>query len=154
MGNSNLYLGVSPGGISGCCYPVANVDARCRVSLNVWHHVAFVCDAVQARLYLDGTMVGGAAVSGAKVGRGHGVPTLGAVWRPPEEPRGSFIGSLHWLRISKVARYRGGSFIPPSAKPASDTNTLLTYPSNNALDRVHTGTGFVGATQPTTHWSE
>ena len=147
-GKEDLYLGVSPGGISGCCHPVANVDTRCRVSLNVWHHVAFVRDEVQARLYLDGKLVGAAAAKG-KIGKGTGLPTIGAVWRPPEEPRGSFIGHLHWLRISNVVLYRGASFIPPYSEPPSDTNTLLTYPSDQASNRAHTGTGFAGATSPT-----
>lgn len=150
----DIYLGVSPGGISGCIYPVANVDARCRVTLNEWHHVAFVCDEVQARLYLDGKLVGAAAVAKGKIGKGSGVPTIGAVWRPPEEPRGSFIGNMHWLRISNVARYGGSSFIPSSSEPSSDANTLLTYPSDQASNRVHMGKGFVGATSPTTHPSE
>jgi hypothetical protein len=153
-GKEDIYLGVSPVGISGCCYPVANVDARCRVTLNEWHHVAFVCDEKQARLYLDGKLMGAAAVTKGKIGKGTGLPTIGAVWRPPEQPRGSFIGNMHWLRVSNVARYCGSSFIPSYSEPSSDANTLLTYPSDQASHRVHTGKGFVGATSPTTHPSE
>jgi hypothetical protein len=147
-GKEDLYLGVSPGGISGCCHPLANVDARCRVTLNEWHHVAFVCDEKQARLYLDGKLMGAAAVTKGKIGKGTGLPTIGAVWRPPEQPRGSFIGNLHWLRVSNIARYRGASFIPPLGEPTSDANTLLTYPTDQTSDRVHMGTSFVGATAP------
>jgi hypothetical protein len=145
-GKEDLYLGVSPGGISGCIYPVANVDARCRVSLNEWHHVAFVCDETQARLYLDGKLVGAAAAKGN--GKGTGLPTIGAVWRPPEQPRGSFIGNLHWLRVSNIARYRGASFAPPAGEPASDATTLLTHSPLYADKPVRSGVGFDGATSP------
>ncbi len=144
-GKEDLYLGVSPGGISGCCHPVANVDARCLVALNEWHHVAFVCDEKQARLYLDGRLVGAAAAKG-KIGKGDGVPTIGAVWRPPEEPRGSFIGNLHWLRVSNVARYSGASLEPPG-EPAPDANTLLLYPGETA-STARPATGFPNATAP------
>ena len=145
-GKEDLYLGVSPGGISGCCHPVANVDARCRVSLNVWHHVAFVCDEKQARLYLDGKLVGAAAAKG-KIGKGTGLPTIGAVWRPPEEPRGSFIGNLHWLRVSNVARYNE-SFEPPVHAPEVDATTLLSCPGGVSHQTTRPAAGFVGATAP------
>jgi hypothetical protein len=146
-GKEDLYLGVSPGGISGCCYPVANVDARCRVSLNEWHHVAFVCDETQARLYLDGRLVGAAAAAKGKIGKGTGVPTIGAVWRPPEEPRGSFIGNLHWLRISKVARY-SKTFEPPVHAPEVDSTTLMSFPGEVSQQGSRPAAGFVGATGP------
>lgn len=153
-GKEDLYLGVSPGGISGCCHPIANVDARCRVTLNEWHHVAFVCDVVQARLYLDGKLIGAAAVTKGKIGKGNGVPTIGAVWRPPEQPRGSFIGFLHWLKVASVALYRGENFTPSASKPESDATTLLRYSPLFANDPVRPGVGFDGATSPTTHPSE
>jgi hypothetical protein len=146
-GKEDIYLGVSPVGISGCCYPVANVDARCRVSLNEWHHVAFVCDRIQARLYLDGTLIGAAAVSGAKVGRGTGVPTIGAIWRPPETPRGSFIGNLHWLRVSNVSRY-SESFEPLVHAPEIDATTLLSFQGEASQQSSRPAAGFVGATAP------
>ena len=145
-GKEDLYLGVSPGWISGCCHPVANVDARCRVTLNEWHHVAFVCDEKQARLYLDGELVGAAAAKG-KIGRGKGVPTIGAVWRPPEEPRSSFIGHLHWLRISNIARY-SKSFEPPVNDPLTDKNTRMFCTSENFLCDAQSAMGFEGATAP------
>ena len=145
-GREDLYLGVSLDGITACCHPVANVDARCRVSLNEWHHVAFVCDGVQGRLYLDGKMVGAAAAKG-KIGRGASVPTIGAIWRPPEEPRGSFIGNLHWLRISNVARY-SESFVPLVHAPKVDATTLLSFPGEASHQDSRPAAGFVGATAP------
>jgi hypothetical protein len=145
-GKEDLYLGVSPGGISGCCHPVANVDARCRVALNVWHHVAFVCDETQARLYLDGKLVGAAAAKG-KIGKGKGLPTIGAIWRPPEEPRGSFIGNLHWLRISNVGRY-GKTFEPPVHAPEVDATTLMSFPGEASQQNSRQAAGFIGATAP------
>jgi hypothetical protein len=146
-GKEDLYLGVSPGGISGCCHPLANVDARCRVTLNEWHHVAFVCDEKQARLYLDGKLMGAAAVTKGKIGKGTGLPTIGAVWRPPEQPRGSFIGNMHWLRVSNIARY-GDSFEPLVHAPKMDVTTLLSFPGEASQKGSRPAAGFVGATGP------
>jgi hypothetical protein len=120
-----------------------------RVSLNEWHHVAFVCDGIQGRLYLDGKLVGGAAATG-KIGRGTGVPTIGAIWRPPETPRGSFIGKLHWLRVSNSARYSGASFDLRRDTPEPDPNTLLLFPDGLMRQNSASGVGFAGATSPGT----
>jgi hypothetical protein len=149
----DVYLGVSPGGISGCIFPVGNVDARCRVSLNQWHHVAFVYDGKQVRLYLNGQVVGAAAAKG-KIGRGRGAPTVGAIWRPPETPRKSFIGNLHWLRVSNVARYRDEPFEPSVGEPGEDANTLLLYPTGKPGPKARLGVGFIGATGPEMTTSE
>ena len=109
--------------------------------------VAFVSDGTQARLYLDGKLVGAAAAAG-KIGKGNGVPTIGAIWRPPETPRGSFIGNLHWLRVSNVARYTGSSFERLAGEPEPDANTLLLYPDMVNRDAEILGGGFSGATKP------
>jgi tRNA A-37 threonylcarbamoyl transferase component Bud32 len=143
----DICLGVSPGGINGCITPTCNVDARCRVTLSQWHHVAFVWDGRQARLYLDGNVVGVAAAKG-KPGRGDGVPTIGAIWRPPETPRRNFIGNLHWLRVSNNARYRDGPFDPGAGEPSEDANTLLLYPGGKSAQEARPGVGFAGATGP------
>ena len=55
-----------------------------------------------------------------KIGRGAGLPTIGAVWRPPEMPRGSFTGNLHWLRVSNVDRYGREPFVPSDGEPDTD----------------------------------
>jgi hypothetical protein len=123
------------------------VDARCRVTLNEWHHVAFVCDEKQARLYLDGKLMGAAAVRKGKIGKGTGVPTIGAVWRPPEQPRGSFIGNMHWLRVSSIARY-GESFEPLEHAPEKDATTLLSFPGEASQQGSRPAAGFLGATGP------
>jgi hypothetical protein len=75
------------------------------------------------------------------------VPTIGAIWRPPETPRGSFIGNLHWLRVSNVSRY-SESFEPLVHAPKMDVTTLLFFPGEASQKGSRPAAGFVGATAP------
>jgi len=129
------------------------------VSLGVWHHIAFVYDGSEERLYLDGQEMNARSRSG-DVGDGSGQASLGAIFRD-NAIRGSFLGYLDTLRISNIPRYSGASFTPPTGDLTSDANTLLLYNFNDAsgsttvidespLGRTGTsGVGFAGATSPT-----
>ena len=132
------------------------------VAAGVFHHVAFVRDGSQERLYLDGGLVGSRAVSGDIDDSSQTSPAVGAQFFDQTSFLGaSFIGDIDTLRISNVARYSGASYVAPTGDLGSDANTLLLY-NFNAADLVaghltdlsgngHSGTlgvGFVGATSP------
>jgi hypothetical protein len=132
------------------------------VTPGVFHHVAFVRDGGQERLYLDGSLVGSRSVSGDIDDSSSTAPAVGAQFFDQTSfLSNAFIGDIDTLRISNVARYSGASFVAPSGDLSSDAGTLLLYNFNaadlngNQLTDLsgngHTGTlgsGFVGATAP------
>jgi hypothetical protein len=132
------------------------------VSAGVFHHVAFVRDGGEERLYLDGNLLGSRAVSGDIDDSSATAPAVGAQFFDTTSfLSASFIGLIDTLRISNVARYSGSSFAAPGGDLGSDAGTLILY-NFNAADlsgnqladlsgNGHTGTlgaGFVGATAP------
>jgi hypothetical protein len=127
-------------------------------SRDIWHHVAYVYDGSQERLYLDGTLVASRAASG-DVRDSHGLAHVGAIFRD-NRVRPGFVGFMDSLRISDMARYSGSSFTAPTGDFASDANTLLLYNFDDPADSTtvadssgngRTGTlgaGFGAATSP------
>jgi len=155
-------LNVGPTYVFGYNHPVSS-DANtfpATLSLNTWHHVAYVLDGTQERFYLDGTLVGSRGASGGDVGDSDGLGFVGGVFRDGVV-RGGFLGEIDSLRLSKVARYSGNSFVPTIGNLPTDANTLLLYnfeepPGSPTIadssGNGHTGTvgvGFPGATSPT-----
>jgi len=155
-----------PGILGGFSFPVNEADGdiestNLTFKLNQWHHVAYVYDGAQERLYLDGALVGSRPASGS-IGNAGGIPVVGASPRlePYSGPRPSFLGYIDTLRISDVARYSGTNFSPPTGKLAADGATLLLFNFNEAPGSTttedlsgngHTGTlgvGFAGSTSP------
>lgn len=94
-------------------------------SLNAWHHVAYVYDGSQERLYLDGRQIGARPASG-HIENADGSAFVGAIFRDGSISP-SVVGYLDTLRISNVARYSGYSFAPPAGDLSSDSDTLLLY---------------------------
>jgi hypothetical protein len=133
------------------CAPVA-------VSFEQWHHLAYVYDGAEERLYLDGQRVAARPASG-DVGNSPGGAFLGAIARDGSLHPG-FVGRLDFVRLSNVARYTGQSFTPPTGDAAAEPGTLLLYAfrecSNSAttadaspLGRTGTlGAGAPGGTSP------
>ncbi|MFH0908282.1 MAG: LamG-like jellyroll fold domain-containing protein [bacterium] len=134
-----------------------NIDANVSVSVDAWHHVAYVYDGSEQRFYLDGVLVSNRATSGnfdSSSGQGY----LGG--NPHPGWSNSFIGCLDSFRISTTARYAGASFTPPQGDIATDPGTALLYNFNESpgssiiydlSGNGHTGTlgtGFSGATAP------
>ncbi|MFQ5505667.1 MAG: LamG-like jellyroll fold domain-containing protein [Planctomycetota bacterium] len=90
-----------------------------------WYHLAGVYDGAELRLYVNGKLAGRSAGRGTRtqnrlpfyVGAdpdGRGVPTS------------FFAGEVDEVRISRVARYQGASFVPaPRHEPDADTLLLL-----------------------------
>lgn len=126
------------------------------VSENVWHHVAFVVQGSEERLYLDGVLAGSRVLSGSVTNSAGSAMAVGALRDVDAPPyRNSFRGVLDEVRVSNVVRYSGSAFNPPTGDLASDGNTVLLYHFNgNANDSSPSGfhgtlgIGFSGATSP------
>jgi hypothetical protein len=154
-------LGASITSISAVAFPNDYLEATERkglVSLGTWHHIAFVCNGSEQRLYLDGLRIQSAPAL-SPIGNAPGQAFLGYAPRDGSDFP-SFVGFLDSIRVSKVARYSGLSFTPPAGDLTSDPDTLLLYNFNDApdsttvrdegpLSRVGTlGKGYTGATAP------
>ncbi len=158
--DKQLYAG--PTYIKGYSYGVNSpsaLEVDTTVSLGSWHHLAYVYDGSQERIYLDGVRAGFRPASAIDVRDSSGPAFVGALFKGPLAP--SFVGYMDTLRVSDVARYSGLAFIPPVGDLTSDANTQLLYNFNDAvgsmtvldespLGRSGTlGVGFAGATSPT-----
>ncbi len=152
---------VGPSSFDGLNVPVnagSPIGAGVAMTANVWHHVAYVYDGSQERLYLDGVRVTVRPGSG-DVADSSGSAFVGAIFRDAAI-QGSVVGYMDTLRVSDVARYSGASFVAPLGDLRSDANTLLLYNFNEAPGSVTTtdgsslgrtgslGVGFAGATAP------
>jgi hypothetical protein len=132
------------------------------VSAGVFHHIAFVRDGGEERLYFDGLMVAHRSAVGDIDDNSSTTPAVGAqFFQDTPFLAKSFIGLIDTLRISNVARYSGAGFSAPAGDLASDGGTLVLYNfgaadlAGNLLADLsgngHTGTlgvGFAGATAP------
>ena len=147
------------GTLSGISYPAGSlIIPTVTLGLNQWHHIAYVYDGSEQRMYLDGNLVGSTTGSGPISNSNSGVPFVGALIRGSLIP--SFQGYMDTLRVSDIARYSGASFAAPTGDFSTDANTQLLYNFNEApgstiavdssgFGRDGTlGTGFAGATSP------
>ncbi len=152
-------LRAGPGFVEGYDYPVgSSLFSGVTMTPDIWHHVAFVYDGAEERLYLDGILLASRPVS-TSVGDGAGMPHIGAIFRDGAIREG-FIGYMESVRISDVARYDGDAFEPPLGDLDSDENTLLllnfnepetseTVQDESPLGATGTlGEAFDGATAP------
>jgi len=93
-----------------------------------WHHVAAVFDGAQARLYLDGKLVGYADAPPEKPLPPNELPLFvggNVTWDGSIEF--PFDGAIDELRISTEARYEGRSFEPARRFDADDATALLLH---------------------------
>jgi hypothetical protein len=137
------------------------VSSSTTMSAGNWHHVAYVYDGSQERVYIDGVLGGSRADTGNVTGSL--TPTQNAIGATLRNSLAyeSFIGSIDSFRISSTARYAGSSFVPTIGDLPTDASTLLLYNFNEAPGSTtiadgsglgHTGTlgqGFGNATAPT-----
>jgi hypothetical protein len=142
-----------PGGYSG-------LMSSATVSLNTWHHIAYVYDGSEERLYMDGIKVGSRAASGDVLDSPFSTSAVGANYRD-SHVEVSFQGLIDTLRFSTIARYTGDSFTAPTGDLTSDAYTNLLYNFNESLNSNvvydlsgngrdgYLGVGFSGATSPT-----
>jgi len=163
-------LSVRTEGVTGYFFPInldlVELQAPQTLTLNTWHHVAYVLGSGFERLFLDGMEIASRTVSSTEnmIGNGTGIPHLGAIARE-NRIAFPFRGYLDTLRVSNIARY-DDFYDPPTGDLASDENTLLLYNfrpedfsevagSTQVQDlsgqgRHGTlGVGFEGATSPT-----
>jgi hypothetical protein len=159
-GEEDKFLGVELNHLNAYSYHLSDevMVAPVSVALNAWHHIAYVYDGSQERLYLDGRRIGARPAAGT-IANGGGTGFVGAILRDVGVTKG-LVGYLDTLRISSVARYFGSSFTAPSGDLSADSNTLLLYNFNEApgsstiadlSGNGHAGTpgsGFTGATAP------
>ncbi|MBS0195949.1 MAG: hypothetical protein JSR77_04250 [Planctomycetes bacterium] len=120
---------VAPTSLYGYAWPVASPNPLVinrTVTTCAWHHIAYVKDTNQERMYLDGVLVGSRSSSGSvsNATGGAAVAAVGAIRRTEGIFSGGFIGFIDTLRISNVARY-SANFSPPQGDLATDANTLL-----------------------------
>jgi len=88
-----------------------------------WHHVAGVFDGKNVRLYVDGALAAEVEAQGKR--KTNGLPLfIGADPNPNSAPVSFFAGAIDEVRLSKVARYAGPSFVPPR-RHEPDTETVL-----------------------------
>jgi hypothetical protein len=93
-----------------------------------WHHVAAVFDGAQARLYLDGKLVGYADAPPNKPLPPNDLPLFvggNATWDGSIEF--PFDGAIDELRISTVARYEGRRFAPARRFAPDEATALLLH---------------------------
>ncbi len=93
-----------------------------------WHHVAAVFDGAQARLYLDGKLVGWAEAPREQTLKPNDLPLFvggNVLWDGSIEL--PFDGDIDELRISTVARYDGASFAPARHFDPDEETALLLH---------------------------
>jgi hypothetical protein len=165
-GREHKQLALSETSLGGVGFTLPSnqtaLGADVTITAGVFHHIAFVRDGGEERLYLDGVQVAQRSVTGDIDDDGSSPAAIGAqFFQDTSFMTRSFRGDIDSLRISNVARYSGASFSAPTGDMASDGATLLLY-NFNAADLVgsqladlsgqgHTGTlgsGFTGATAP------
>ena len=102
------------------------IAASIPLASNVWHHVAYVYDGAQERLYLDGVLVKSRSASGS-IRNNSGFAAIGSNYREGAGLRPGFVGYIDTIRISSVARYSGERFRPPMGDLPGDGQAVLLY---------------------------
>jgi hypothetical protein len=120
-GRPNFILGL-PGGRIDLVTPEDTVLAP-----GSWHHIAGLFDSKEARLYLDGRLMGQAEVAPDNQPTRNELPLFiggNVIWNG--EIEFPFDGQIDELRISSIARYGRESFTPARRfEPDGDTALLL-----------------------------
>ena len=106
-------------------YTAAKSD-RAVLQAGTWHHVAGVFDGSEVRVYVDGKLIAKQRAKGTR--RTNKLPLLvGADPDKQGNPTSFFTGSIDDVRLSRIARYVGQSFVPPE-RHAPDADTVLLLP--------------------------
>jgi hypothetical protein len=108
--------------------PADEAAEQAVVEPGAWHHVAAVFDRGQARLYLDGELVGRAEAPPEKAFEANDLPLFvggNAIWDGTVEF--AFEGDIDELRISTVARYQGDAFAPVRRFEPDEATALLLH---------------------------
>ncbi len=107
----------------GSSYLTAEAD-EALLETGTWHHLAGVYDGREARLYLDGKLVGKAARSGNR--RVNQLPlVIGGDVSGNVPAMSLFAGEIDEVRLSDSARYEGEAVVPEKDAEADDNTVLL-----------------------------
>ena len=90
---------------------------------NQWHHLAGLYDGKEARLYLDGKLLGSKAREGTRV-RNDLPLVIGGDVDGAGTATSYFAGLIDYVRVSKTARYRGAEMNVPE-RVETDAGTCL-----------------------------
>lgn len=90
---------------------------------NQWHHLAGIYDGKEARLYLDGKLLGAKARQGTRV-RNDLPLTIGGDVDGAGTATSFFTGLIDYVRVSKSARYQGAE-VAISERLVTDPDTSL-----------------------------
>jgi hypothetical protein len=169
-GREHKQLAASSNSVMGFAFTLGSNETSFSLSTtvppNVFHHLAFVRDGTEERLYLNGVLLGSRTVPNADIDDANPAMFPRAVGASAFDTVSvfvpSFVGLLDTIRISSAALYSGNSFTPPTGDLTADATTQLLFnfnPSevsgNTIMDlsgqgNIGTfGTGFSGATSPT-----
>ncbi|MEI8109169.1 MAG: LamG-like jellyroll fold domain-containing protein [Verrucomicrobiota bacterium] len=158
FGLEDKMLGYSQNEIGGYIFPLTYLAAPVTISLGVSHHLAYVYDGAQDRIYVDGILFASRLASIA-AGNGSGAAFVGAINRTDGFQSG-FHGYMDSLRVSNAALYSGPSFAAPTGDLTADGTTVLLYNFNESPGSTTVadlsgngltgtlGSGFAGATSP------
>lgn len=160
-GAEDKTLGAGVDAVGAYSYPVVGStfrqDSSGLLKPGRWHHVAYVYDGAEERLYVDGRVVSSRPASG-EIQNSDGPAYIGAIPRDGTVAP-AFVGYIGAVRISNIPRYLGTDFTP-ATNLAPDENTQLLYDfsqppvGDTVLDLSgsgHTGTlggGNFGGTKP------
>jgi len=161
-GQEDKSMHVTPDEFWAFAFPVnrgnSALSAPVAITSDQWHHIAYVYDGTEERLYLDGELQTLRAGTDDVWNSTGSTSSIGAFLR--EGLRTSFIGLLDTIHISNTARYAGVSFTPPMGDLSPDASTQLLYNFNEPHGSLSItdlgpgaivgtfGQGFTGATSP------
>jgi hypothetical protein len=133
-------VGFDVWGDGGTMSDLVSLRSRTAPSVGVWHHVAGVVDGRAIRLYLDGVLEAEATSPGDITWRPDDprallhdeYRTFVGYTRSPDDAGARFVGRFRGdvddVRVSRVPRYAGPSFVPPATmRPDADTVGLWTF---------------------------
>lgn len=116
-GRQNIYLSSSTPKLNP--YGLGDtISSSSNISINTWYHLAIVRSSTTVTMYLNGSSVGSATISGTFAnanGLYVGDISDGAI---------SFNGWIDEVRVSNIARYTA-NFTPSTTAFTNDVNTLL-----------------------------
>ncbi|MHB8523739.1 MAG: LamG-like jellyroll fold domain-containing protein [Limisphaerales bacterium] len=142
------------------------LGAANNLTLDTWHHIAFVRDLDEQYLYVDGARIATRTLTGTPydnpiANAPSSAMAIGAILYSFPGVQSSFIGLIQWVRVSSTARYSSTFITVPPTVPQPDgdtqvlfdfshvapgTTTLYDLSSNRFLATV--ATGFTNATAP------
>ena len=145
--------------MTGGEYLVAGPESM-KLEINEEYHLAGVWDGAEARLYVNGALVGRVAGKGPRLRNelplvvGGDVDSNGAATR-------FFSGEINDVRLSNVARYQGEEFTPPDRLKADDETVALLefglaygrlHPDDSGNQAHGTATGDPAIQSPPDSW--